>query len=638
MAGDVGSTWQARYLLVPFLVAVIGVAGTAAVTRQFLKNADSRDQERFGLLVVNRVDEVQERIESYIGLLRGAAALATLKPDVSRAEWQALVEKTRVTELYPGVQGIGFARRFSAAEREPLIATMRAQGVADFTVRPVQERSEYTAILYLEPLDERNRAAIGYDMFTEAIRRQAMERSRDTGYRAMSAKVELVQEIDAEKQAGFLIYLPVYDRVALPTTVSERREKLIGWAYSPFRAADLFRRGFGGLDAAALDFAVYDGPAQPANLLYASTAAAETGAADTLQSALRTLDIGGRTWTIRFVPTAFFEAQSNRGLAPLVGLAGLVITTVLSGAAWAQARATRAADLARHDLHGLNDTLEQRIEQRTAELTRARSELQAVNQNLETIVTLRTADLEAANEEIQRFAYIVSHDLRAPLVNVMGFTSELESARADLMAAGGLPEGDPQRERALREFDESLSFIRVATAKMDGLIAAILKISREGRRTFHPEPLDMTGVVQTLADAVRHQTEAVGAAVTVRPLPPITADRLAIEQIFGNLLDNAVKYLWPGRPGQIDIDAEERPRHVMYRVRDNGRGIAPADHARVFELFRRAGAQDRPGEGIGLAHVKMLVRALGGRIDLDSEPGVGTTFNILLPREPVKRS
>ncbi len=242
------------------------------------------------------------------------------------------------------------------------------------------------------------------------------------------------------------------------------------------------------------------------------------------------------------------------------------------------------------------------------------------------------AELKEANEEIQRFAYIVSHDLRAPLVNIMGFTSELETLRDEMLEAGAKPPGDPGRERTLRDFDESVTFIKAAIDKMEGLIGAILKLSREGRRTFRPEPLDLAALVRGLVDAQRHQVESAGAAVVVGAMPALTADRLAVEQILGNLLDNAVKYLDPARPGRIEVAGEALGPRVRIRVRDNGRGIEPKDHARVFELFRRSGAQDRPGEGIGLAHVRTLVRSLGGRIDLASEPGAGTTFTVTLPR------
>ncbi|CCD99950.1 PAS domain-containing protein [Bradyrhizobium sp. STM 3809] len=242
--------------------------------------------------------------------------------------------------------------------------------------------------------------------------------------------------------------------------------------------------------------------------------------------------------------------------------------------------------------------------------------------------------LEVANEEIKRYAHVVSHDLRAPLVNIMGFAQELQSQRDEMFAAGELPKTDPLRVQAERDFDESLSFIRAATQKMDGLITAILKVSRHGQQPLHPEPLDMEALVRKLADAIRHQTETAGAVVTIEPLPPLVADPLAVGQIFGNLLDNAVKYLEPGRPGRITVSGEARGREVVVHVADNGRGIRPEDQARVFELFQRAGTRDQPGEGIGLAHVKSLVGRMHGNISLISEAGVGTTFTVTLPRTP----
>ena len=241
-------------------------------------------------------------------------------------------------------------------------------------------------------------------------------------------------------------------------------------------------------------------------------------------------------------------------------------------------------------------------------------------------------ELLESNEELQRYAYIVSHDLRSPLVNVMGFTSELEETRPEIRRAMG---DHPEAERIDTDLREALGFIRAAVTRMEGLIAAILKLSREGRRRFAPEPLDLTSLLRSLADAHRHQIETAGATVSVAAdLPTIVADRLAVEQVVGNLIDNAVKYLDPARPGRIAITA--RPaggNRVRIAVADNGRGIAERDHARVFELFRRSGVQDRPGDGIGLAHVKALVRSLGGRIDLTSALGEGTTFEVTLPRE-----
>jgi signal transduction histidine kinase len=167
---------------------------------------------------------------------------------------------------------------------------------------------------------------------------------------------------------------------------------------------------------------------------------------------------------------------------------------------------------------------------------------------------------------------------------------------------------------------------------MDRLINSILKLSREGNRTFNPEYVSMDGLLKTITDSVSHQAAENGVEIILEPLPPIKSDRLALEQIFSNLVDNGLKYTQPGRPGQLRIRGRINQAQVIYEVEDNGRGIAAEDHQRVFDLFRRAGNQDQPGEGIGLAHVRTLVRRLGGYMTLKSEPGIGTTFIVTLPR------
>lgn len=275
------------------------------------------------------------------------------------------------------------------------------------------------------------------------------------------------------------------------------------------------------------------------------------------------------------------------------------------------------------------------VVQYTRELMVARTELQSLNAGLEERVAERTEALTQANDEIQRFAYIVSHDLRSPLVNIMGFTSELEAAMKSVgpFVAGDASLADKARLATEEDIPEALRFIRASTGKMDGLINAILKLSREGRRELRSEAINLVTLFENAAASVRHQTEEVGAEIALpATAPSILTDRLALEQVVGNVVDNAVKYLARDRPGRIVITAGETARRVHIDITDNGRGIAQQDHERIFELFRRAGAQDRPGEGIGLAHVRALVRRLGGDITVQSELGRGTTFRIDLPR------
>lgn len=284
---------------------------------------------------------------------------------------------------------------------------------------------------------------------------------------------------------------------------------------------------------------------------------------------------------------------------------------------------------------------------------RARDEAEArlrdANVNLEAVVDQRTADLREANDEIQRFAYIISHDLRSPLVNIMGFTSELEELSSDIFRRIGSlaqvsAEGPPLAPGAPGEialegpdkqlsedFSEALGFIKTSIAKMDRLISAILNLTREGRREFQPVKIDTGELIEAIVSTLAHQAAEAQAEINLEPLPNVVSDRLALEQIFSNLIDNAIKYLKRGVPGEIRIRGRTKLGYAIFEISDNGRGIDPKDHQRIFDLFRRAGTQDKPGQGIGLAHVRALVRRLGGTMSVSSELNAGSTFTITLP-------
>jgi len=305
-----------------------------------------------------------------------------------------------------------------------------------------------------------------------------------------------------------------------------------------------------------------------------------------------------------------WHRNNNWLLAAQLG-AALLVLAVSSLAVWSGIRHTR----------GLQQT---------------EATLRAANELLEERVIARTADLQEANDEIQKFAYIISHDLRSPLVNIMGFTAELATIRREtsqILGIEGAPDLPPRPAISIiEEFGEALDFIQRSTTKMDRLISAVLKLARSGQRRFHYETLDMNLVIGEIAGTLKHRLGEVDAEIVIEPLPTLVGDRLAIDQIFSNLLDNAVKYLDDTRLGRIIVRGRALGRAVIIEVEDNGRGITPEDLTRVFDLFRRGGIQDRPGEGIGLAHLKVLIRRLGGKISCRSEFGVGSVFSVLLPQ------
>ncbi len=250
-----------------------------------------------------------------------------------------------------------------------------------------------------------------------------------------------------------------------------------------------------------------------------------------------------------------------------------------------------------------------------------------------------SAQLAETNSELKRFTYVVSHDLRAPLLSLKGFAFELRSSvntiRKPLESL--LESLDEQDRAAVTQalndaIPEAVGFIESSVSRMDSLIAALLRLSRVGYREFLIQELDTEALVGETLRTLAYQIESRNITVKTGPLPRITSDRAAMEQIFANLLDNAVKYLDPVRPGQIEISAEETAEIFIFHVRDNGRGIAEDDMDKVFAPFRRAGPQDVPGEGMGLAFVRALLHRLGGRIECESQLGAGTRFSFALPK------
>ena len=247
-------------------------------------------------------------------------------------------------------------------------------------------------------------------------------------------------------------------------------------------------------------------------------------------------------------------------------------------------------------------------------------------------------EIKEMYDELRSFSYITSHDLRAPLVNIKGFTQELLHGFSEIGPVffknlEHVEEGQRQKFSEIIEKDipEALKFIDSSASRMDMLINAILKLSRVDRRKIVPELIRTEDMVRRILDAMAHPIALRGISVIVGKLPDLVTDRTAVEQIIGNLLDNAIKYLDPARPGEIAITAEPGDGQTIFHIRDNGRGMVAEDIPRAFESFRRVGRQDIAGEGMGLAYVKTSVRALGGRIWCVSAPGKGTMFSFSLP-------
>ncbi|TFW16101.1 sensor domain-containing diguanylate cyclase [Duganella callida] len=324
-------------LLSPGVLPLLVLASCLGITATLWHGADADAehdaQSDFDGRVRELVNNLDQRMQTYVQVLYGVQGLFASSEEVDRDEFRTYVQAQDLQRHFPGIHGVGYIRLIGADWREAHEAAVRRQGFPAYRVFPPTARGWLAPIVYLEPFDDNNRVAFGFDTASEPHRRAALEQARDAGLPVMSSRIRLVQEAGSPPQSGVLVVLPVYRHTRPVRTLAERRAAIAGWVFAPFRIGDLMA-GLGGPRAAALDIEIYDGDAiTPEARMYDSWPVAGEPRRSTRQQ----ISIANHRWTLR-ISAAGGAAPARSDKARQIAATGVALSLLLAWLTWLLAR------------------------------------------------------------------------------------------------------------------------------------------------------------------------------------------------------------------------------------------------------------------------------------------------------------
>lgn len=564
-----------------WMILSISLAATIAAWWFTQKQVDEKAETRFRLATEQVLALVSERMEKYEdGLWGGVSTIQTHDGKISHENWRRFATSLEIDKKYPGINGIGVIHYVPPENLSEFLVSQR-EDRPDFTIHPPHDREGYWPITYVEPLNT-NGAAIGLDMAHETNRFQAAQKAKDSGQAQITGPIVLVADVG--QTPGFLFYAPYYAG-GVYKTIEERQEHFSGMVYAPFVFHKLME---GVLNKAnrQVRIKVQDGT----DILYDEHNDTEQSVnVNPLFTSRLDLEIYGRTWTFDVWTTKSFQYELTNRQPILILFGGIVIDIMLLTLFVLLTRSNRRA---------------------LAFADRMTHELRANAEKL----------LES-NEELEKFAYVASHDLKSPL---RGITHLIEFMGDDLEQYMATDAANPDvRKNMDRMWDQA--------HRMENLINGILEYSSIRGDHGKFEKLDTSKLTANLVSDLGLRADQV---VLNGTFPVLNTNAAQFEQVLSNLLSNAKKYHHQPDKALITVDVWETPNSHVFSIKDNGPGIDPRFHDRIFEVFQTLQPRDViESTGIGLAIVKKILEKFGGNVKVVSEPGDGSTFTFEWPKK-----
>jgi signal transduction histidine kinase len=608
-----------RRMSVAYAVLLVALALALLAYFYVRQNVEASVRDQLDETVRAAQDAIDRQMDSYVEAMLGSRGLFYASSSVEEGEWDDYADGIDLEERYEGMQALGYAERVETSERESfedqIADRLREEGLGDRpALRPEGRRLEYFPLAFVEPFDEVNQDLLGHDAYPDPVYRAAMDRARDTGQARATGKVYVLTEAPEGSKAelalepGLVVYLPVYSKGATVDNAAQRQRALEGFVVAYLEAEGLLRGTLESFDP-SIDFEIYDGEnLGPNSLLYDDDGVLRAGETqepvgffaaietfvnslasvpgETELSDLRQIELAGREYDLYFeaLPGAAWEEGGSRLLPLFVLLSGLVVSLLLFGVTFMLVRSRLLAEKAGRDLEDANH------------------------------------ELEATNRELEAFSYSVSHDLRAPLRSIDGFSQILVEDYADEIDEEG------------RDY---LTRVRSASQRMGTLIDDILGLSRVTRGSMERKRLDLGALAEEVAEELREARPERKVEFSAQKGLEVWGDPKLLRVALVNLIGNAWKFTAKKPEARVEFGLSERLSHrgrvPVYYVRDNGAGFDEAYSAKLFGAFQRLHRADEfEGTGIGLATVQRVVHRHGGRIWAEGEVGRGATFYFTL--------
>jgi signal transduction histidine kinase len=622
------------------LVAIFSFTVTWLLFRAVADWERQRVQIAFQAAASDRVLVIQREFANTLGVVQDIGSFIDASPWTGRREFRKFVGPA--LKRFGGIEALEWIPRVVGDQRTAFEEDAR-RSFPKFQINErdseghlvqAEKREVHFPVLYVQPY-QLKKEVLGLDLASDSAIFGTLLETRDLGKMLVSSPIPLKRKGIGE--FGFVAQLPVYnhteqsderhhdDEDTIVDTVEQRPEMLRGFARGIFRVGDIVERALDNLSPSGIDMIIYNESAEAGReYLYYHASRKRTGDAGSRNLAAegmrgnweftQPLNVANRQWMAGCRPArGYFQPDPWSGWSILVGgwSFAALLTVYLATLMGRTAKVKRLVGERTAQLTDVNEALNREVGERM----HAETELKTLNETLEQTVARRTAEANRRAEELEQFAYVTSHDLKAPLRGIANL-------------AGWLQEDLKGKLTGVTR--EQLDLLRDRVKRMNALIEGLLDYSRIGRTEQSVESVDVTELLLEIVDSLSPPQEF---SVDIAPdMPTLQTDRLQLYQVFANLISNSIKH-HGGEQGHVWIKVSDKGGFYEFTIKDDGPGIAPEYHDKVFMMFQTLETKDYGTDtGIGLALVRKIVQEHGGSISLKSEQGKGARFRFTWPK------